>query len=114
MARASAAWSVTSSSTRAKRVSVTPGGAFAARSCPSIPPAPSRSTRTLSPLRQVQGSGRAVRLRDHPLPPSGVLQVPHDSVGETVVWYLEHPTWWERVVTEAYRAAAALYLAERA
>ena len=37
-----------------------------------------------------------------------------DGLAATVAWYLEHPTWWERVVTEAYRAAAALYLAERA
>ena len=36
-----------------------------------------------------------------------------DGLAETIAWYLEHRTWWERVLTEAYRAAAALYLAER-
>jgi dTDP-glucose 4,6-dehydratase len=36
-----------------------------------------------------------------------------DGLAATVAWYLEHRIWWERVLTEAYRAAAALYLAER-
>ncbi len=36
-----------------------------------------------------------------------------DGLATTVTWYLEHRPWWERVLTEAYRAAAALYLAER-
>ena len=36
-----------------------------------------------------------------------------DGLAATVAWFLEHRTWWERVLTEAYRAAAALYLAER-
>jgi dTDP-glucose 4,6-dehydratase len=36
-----------------------------------------------------------------------------DGLAATVTWYLEHRPWWERVLTEAYRAAAALYLAER-
>jgi dTDP-glucose 4,6-dehydratase len=31
----------------------------------------------------------------------------------TVEWYLSHRTWWERVLSEAYRAAAAMYLVER-
>ncbi|HET7039961.1 MAG TPA: dTDP-glucose 4,6-dehydratase [Gemmatimonadales bacterium] len=38
----------------------------------------------------------------------------HDLDGglrETVQWYLTHRTWWERVRSEAYRAADALYLA---
>ncbi len=29
---------------------------------------------------------------------------------ETVEWYLSHRAWWERVLSEAYRAANALYL----
>src|SRR5207244_1208538 len=29
---------------------------------------------------------------------------------ETVRWYLEHRRWWERVLSEAYRASNALYL----
>jgi len=29
---------------------------------------------------------------------------------DTVQWYLEHRTWWERVRSEAYRAANAMYL----
>ncbi len=37
-----------------------------------------------------------------------------DGIATTVTWYLEHRSWWERVISEAYRAAAALYLAERA
>jgi len=36
-----------------------------------------------------------------------------DGLAATVAWYLEHRTWWERVLTEAYRAATTLYLAER-
>jgi dTDP-glucose 4,6-dehydratase len=28
----------------------------------------------------------------------------------TVQWYLDHRAWWERVVSEAYRASNALYL----
>ena len=28
----------------------------------------------------------------------------------TVRWYLEHRAWWERVLSEAYRASNALYL----
>lgn len=30
---------------------------------------------------------------------------------ETVAWYLDHRTWWERVLSEAYRTANAMYLA---
>jgi len=29
---------------------------------------------------------------------------------ETVRWYVEHRRWWERVLSEAYRASNALYL----
>ena len=29
---------------------------------------------------------------------------------ETVEWYVANRTWWERVLSEAYRAANALYL----
>lgn len=36
-----------------------------------------------------------------------------DGLAATVTWYLEHRNWWERVLNEAYRAAATLYLAER-
>jgi len=32
------------------------------------------------------------------------------GLAETVQWYLENRTWWERVLSEAYRAARALYL----
>jgi dTDP-glucose 4,6-dehydratase len=32
------------------------------------------------------------------------------GLAETVRWYLEHRSWWERVLTEAYRATNALYL----
>jgi dTDP-glucose 4,6-dehydratase len=31
---------------------------------------------------------------------------------DTVAWYLANRTWWERVLSEAYRAASAMYLAE--
>ena len=33
---------------------------------------------------------------------------------ETVAWYQEHRTWWERVLSEAYRAANAMYLEREA
>jgi dTDP-glucose 4,6-dehydratase len=33
------------------------------------------------------------------------------GLAETVDWYLGHRAWWERVLSEAYRAASALYLA---
>jgi dTDP-glucose 4,6-dehydratase len=33
------------------------------------------------------------------------------GLAETVEWYLSHRMWWERVLSEAYRAAAAMYLA---
>ena len=36
-----------------------------------------------------------------------------DGLAATVEWYLAHRGWWERVLTEAYRAAATLYLTER-
>ena len=29
---------------------------------------------------------------------------------ETVSWYVQNRRWWERVLTEAYRAANAMYL----
>jgi len=32
------------------------------------------------------------------------------GLAETVRWYLDHRRWWERVLTEAYRASNALYL----
>jgi dTDP-glucose 4,6-dehydratase len=32
------------------------------------------------------------------------------GLAETVTWYLDHRRWWERVLSEAYRAASALYL----
>src|SRR5881409_175005 len=35
------------------------------------------------------------------------------GLSATVAWYLSHRTWWERVLSEAYRTAAAMYLAER-
>jgi dTDP-glucose 4,6-dehydratase len=35
------------------------------------------------------------------------------GLAATVEWYLSHRLWWERVLSEAYRAAAAMYLAER-
>ncbi|HYD53814.1 MAG TPA: GDP-mannose 4,6-dehydratase, partial [Gemmatimonadaceae bacterium] len=33
-----------------------------------------------------------------------------DGLRETVRWYLEHESWWRRVLSEAYRATNALYL----
>ena len=35
------------------------------------------------------------------------------GLGATVEWYLTHRTWWERVLSEAYRTAAAMYLIGR-
>ena len=35
------------------------------------------------------------------------------GLATTVQWYLDHRGWWERVLSEAYRTAAAMYLAER-
>jgi len=35
------------------------------------------------------------------------------GLSATVEWYVSHRTWWERVLSEAYRTAAAMYLAER-
>jgi dTDP-glucose 4,6-dehydratase len=32
------------------------------------------------------------------------------GIAETVQWYTGNPEWWKRVLTEAYRAAEALYL----
>ncbi|HWP38063.1 MAG TPA: dTDP-glucose 4,6-dehydratase [Gemmatimonadales bacterium] len=32
------------------------------------------------------------------------------GLAQTVQWYLEHRSWWERVLTEAYRATSAMYL----
>ncbi len=32
------------------------------------------------------------------------------GLGSTVQWYLDHRRWWERVLSEAYRASNALYL----
>jgi dTDP-glucose 4,6-dehydratase len=32
------------------------------------------------------------------------------GLAETVEWYLDNRTWWERVLSEAYRAAGAMYL----
>ncbi len=32
------------------------------------------------------------------------------GLAATVRWYLDHRRWWERVLSEAYRASAALYL----
>lgn len=37
-----------------------------------------------------------------------------DGLRETVAWYLANRTWWERVLSEAYRAANELYLAPKA
>ncbi len=34
------------------------------------------------------------------------------GLAETVDWYLSHPTWWQRVLNEAYRAANELYLGQ--
>ncbi len=33
-----------------------------------------------------------------------------DGLAATVSWYLEHRVWWERVLTEAYRASSTMYL----
>src|SRR3989441_4799795 len=33
-----------------------------------------------------------------------------DGLRKTVRWYVENPRWWERVLSEAYRASNALYL----
>ena len=30
----------------------------------------------------------------------------------TIEWYTAHPGWWERVLSEAYRAATAMYSLE--
>ena len=35
-----------------------------------------------------------------------------EGLAETVAWYLANRTWWEHVLSEAYRAASALYLVE--
>ena len=35
------------------------------------------------------------------------------GLSATVEWYLSHRIWWERVLSEAYRTAGAMYLAER-
>ena len=32
------------------------------------------------------------------------------GLGGTVKWYFDHRDWWERVLSEAYRASNALYL----
>ncbi len=34
------------------------------------------------------------------------------GLASTVEWYLQHRSWWERVLSEAYRVAAAIYLVE--
>jgi dTDP-glucose 4,6-dehydratase len=34
-----------------------------------------------------------------------------DGLRDTVNWYVEHRQWWERVKSEAYRTANAMYLA---
>ncbi len=34
----------------------------------------------------------------------------NEGLQQTVAWYLDHQVWWERVASEAYRAANALYL----
>jgi dTDP-glucose 4,6-dehydratase len=33
-----------------------------------------------------------------------------EGIPKTVRWYEENVVWWERVTSEAYRAAEALYL----
>ncbi len=33
------------------------------------------------------------------------------GLAETVEWYLTNRTWWQRVISEAYRAASEMYLA---
>ena len=35
------------------------------------------------------------------------------GLAETVAWYLEHREWWERILSEAYRAASTMYLGGR-
>ena len=35
-----------------------------------------------------------------------------DGLAATVTWYLEHRAWWERVLSEAYRASNTLYLTD--
>ena len=35
------------------------------------------------------------------------------GLGATVQWYLEHRRWWERVLSEAYRASNAMYLKDQ-
>jgi len=37
-----------------------------------------------------------------------------DGLEQTVKWYVEHREWWERVLSEAYRASNALYLKHQA
>ena len=32
------------------------------------------------------------------------------GLSETVAWYVEHQSWWKRVLSEAYKASNALYL----
>jgi dTDP-glucose 4,6-dehydratase len=32
------------------------------------------------------------------------------GLAATAQWYLDHRAWWERVLSEAYRASNALYL----
>jgi dTDP-glucose 4,6-dehydratase len=32
------------------------------------------------------------------------------GLAATVQWYVDHRTWWERVLTEAYQATNAMYL----
>ena len=34
----------------------------------------------------------------------------HAGLDDTVVWYLENDTWWERILSEAYRSANTMYL----
>ena len=35
------------------------------------------------------------------------------GIDKTVRWYLAHQGWWERVLSEAYRTANAMYLGKR-
>jgi dTDP-glucose 4,6-dehydratase len=35
----------------------------------------------------------------------------NEGLEQTVAWYLDHQVWWQRVASEAYRAANTLYLA---
>ncbi len=37
-----------------------------------------------------------------------------DGLAQTVAWYVDHPRWWQRVLSEAYRASNTLYLASSA